>query len=338
MKGYGSWEKTSRNRRSSSLRKEWAVFFFCLLMATALPALAAFAFGLVPQSRAEGLSEQTTVRICRHGSEESEELTLSRVLALSLAATNPSDTPIASVEAQAVVLRSRAVWWMDYCDGEEESEQGSDLDGGIRTLCDSSAHGLPYRSEGELMALLGEEETAARIAAAERALKATDGRVLCYGGEVIPAMLHGSSHGMTRSVEELPWLTAAATPEESPRTVHRIAAEDARAALAVRFGLLLSADPREWGLSTAPAEGVTETVSVGGETLTATVVADALGLPSGNLQIEVTPAALIVTCTGEGSGCGLSRAGAAVYARGGLGWGEILAHYYPDCTLGLAWE
>ena len=334
MKHYNKGENPTSGRRSA-LRREWGMLLFGLLMATALPALAAALLGLSPAKEEHGLSGDTPVRICRHGEGEAEELPLERVLILSLAATNASDAPAASLEAQAVVLRSRAVWWIDYCDGDDVDGKGGDA---LHTLCDSPAHGLPYLAEEELSALLGETETAARIDAAEQALQATRGQVLCYEGEVIPAMLHGSSAQRTRAVEELPWLTAAATPEEPPRTVHRIAAEDARAALAARFGLTLSADPEEWGISTAPADGITETVRVSGAELTATVFADALGLPSGNLRIEVTPAALLITCTGEGSGCGLSREGAAVYARGGLCWQEILAHYYPDCTLGQMWR
>ncbi|MGM9647771.1 MAG: SpoIID/LytB domain-containing protein [Eubacteriales bacterium] len=326
-------------RQKRGLRKEWALGLFGLLMATALPALAALLFGLSGGGEAEFLSEQTVVLICRHGGEEADELTLERVLILSLAATNASDTPSASLEAQAVVLRSRAVWWMDYCDGGAEKEQESaKTPVARRTLCDSPAHGLPYCSERELTVALGKDETAARIDAAKRAVTATRGQVLCFEGEVIPAMVHTSSVGVTRSVESLPWLTSVTTPEEAAVTVCRIPAEDARAALAARFGLLLSADPREWEVAVSPNEGTAESVCVGGTILSATVFADALDLPSGNLQIEGTADALIVTCRGAGSGCGLSRAGAEVYARGGLNSGEILSHYYPDCTLGQAWE
>lgn len=326
------------DHRKPKLRREWGILLFCLLMATALPALTARLLGILPSSREVGLTGEMSIRICCHGSDQSEETTISRALILSLAATNRSDTPAASLEAQAVVLRSRAVWWIDYCHGDEEDRQGESAQKGYHTLCDSPSHGIPYRSEQSLLRLWGEQETAARIAAAEQAVEATRGQVLCFEGEVIPAMLHGSSPKVTRGVEELPWLTSISTPEEPPVTVHRIAAEDARAALAARFGILLSADPREWEIATAPHEGVTETVRLGESQLTATLFADALGLPSGNLQMEATAEALIVTCTGEGSGCGLSRAGAAVYAAGGLSWGEILAHYYPDCTLGRVWK
>ncbi|MBQ8288742.1 MAG: hypothetical protein IJX76_08255 [Clostridia bacterium] len=335
-----------------SLRKEWVAAVFALLMATALPALTAYLFGLEGNRGVDALSEETSVVIFRHGEEAAEEMTLERALILSLAATNPSDTPAASLEAQAVVLRSRAVWWMGYCNGDTEQGSGEAGNGrtespqteGLqtedlrRTLCDSPAHGLPYRSESELTAILGAEETTARIAAAEQAAASTRGQVLCFEGEVIPAMIHTSSAGATRTVEELSWLCSVTTPEEAVVAVCRVDAEDARAALAARFGLLLSADPTEWEISVTTDSGITESVRVGGETLAATVIADALSLPSGNFVIEAAEDALVITCMGEGSGCGLSRAGADVYARGGLSWGEILAHYYPDCTLGRAWE
>ncbi|MBQ7324205.1 MAG: hypothetical protein IJW98_00525 [Clostridia bacterium] len=364
-------------------RKEWAVAVFSLLMATALPALAAMVAGISVRSGTDGLTEQTTVCLCRHDTEVREELTFGRILALSLAATNASDTPAASLEAQAILLRSRGVWWMNYCgsveekssnwdefsgnreedgsrredasanvasDGgksdrngapvEESGRKGQKVaekgDGAPIVLCDSPVHGLPYLSYDELVSLWGESETDARIAAAQQAVKVTRGQVLCYEGEVVPAILHHSSGGVTRSVERLPWLAAVATPEVGSESVCTYSAEEARNALAAGFGLLLPADPLQWELTLqSDAEGRAEWVTVAGERLPGTAFAEALRLPSVAFSVQVSNDTLIFTCTGAGSGCGLSRAGAAIYAAGGLTCGEILAHYYPDCTVGV---
>lgn len=401
MKNCNPHTNNHPNEGRGRFRREWAVALFCLLMATALPALAAMAAGFSASARGDRLTEETVFLLCRHGNDEGmaeEELSLGRLLALSLAATNPSDTPAASLEAQAILLRSRAVWWMDYCHiGEEDAEAdeektarrqangGEDRENGavveengsktknmeenntsrkesaengvetkkteendtamkqntqngaaLPILCDSPVHGLPYLSQDELNSCFGEQETMERLKAAEKAVEVTRGQVLCYEGEVVPALLHHSSGGVTRSVENLPWLASVPTPEEGEEAVCRLSAEEARAALAARFGLLLPADPALWELTPETGEdGRVETVEVAGVELSGTAFAEALSLPSATFALTVEADALTFTCAGEGSGCGLSRAGAAIYAAGGLNCGEILAHYYPDCTVGV---
>ncbi len=345
MKQYNERPKTGEKASGRGLRREWAVSLFCLLMATALPALAALAFRLSPGGQEPPITEETKVTVYRHFDEEDEareEMTLERLLTLSLAATNRSDTPAASWEAQAILLRSRAVWWLDYCtaDPADEGEGTSPVSvGERRALCDSPTHGLPYRSEAELAKALGERETELRIAAAREAVRTTAGQVLCYEGEVIPALLHHSSSGVTRTVEDLPWLASVPTPELPSENAVSLDAKEVRVILAARFGLILPDSPTRWGLSLQQGEeGRAAQVQIGTAVLSAVEFAGALALPSVDFTVEVREETLLVTCTGEGSGCGLSRAGAALYAESGLCMAEILAHYYPDCTLGKLWE
>ena len=343
-------------------RKEWGIAIFSLLMATALPALVAMMAGISAGAESGRLTDQAAVCMSRHGTGEVEEQTMGGLIALSLAATNSSDTPAASLEAQAILLRSRGVWWMDYCtDWEENGSTGEESGTKTKTetekntkkgekkqvegdgtkkrslpvLCDSPSHGLPYLSYAELVELWGKEEADARISVAERAVKLTRGQVLCYEGEVVPALLHHSSSGVTRSVESLPWLSAVATPEMSREAISARSAEEVRHMLAARFGLLLSPDPALWGLELHKGEdGRVETVELMGESLQGSAFANALCLPSNAFSVEVKSDVLTFVCKGEGSGCGLSREGAAIYAADGLTCGEILAHYYPDCTVG----
>ena len=369
MKNYDKNTDSHSSCRGGRYGKEWAVAIFSLLMATALPALAAMMVGISVGSGGEGFTENSMVCLCRHDIDGTEELTFGRLLALSLAATNGSDTPAASLEAQAILLRSRGVWWLDYCgSGEDEGSEredfsengesgetkskkngvqveGSDKKGRKRdevgepshpTLCNSPIHGMPYLSYHELVDLWGEEEADARLEAAERAVMLTRGQVLCYEGEIVPALLHHSSGGVTRSVENLPWLAAVATPETGHEAVITCSAEEVRNALAAGFGLLLPSDPLRWELSLQTAEdGRVEWLTVVGEQLPGSAVAEALSLPSASFTVQADSDTLTFVCTGEGSGCGLSRAGAAIYAAGGLSCGEILAHYYPDCTVGV---
>lgn len=349
--------------------REWTIALFGLLMATALPALVAMMAGIGAGTGAGGIHDGTMLSICRHETGDREEQTLGRLIALSLAATNESDTPAASWEAQAILLRSRGVWWLDYCeygdgkeekgsskeerDGKEEVERSQNEENGgqvtengenavksgrgeLHILCDSPSHGLPYQSYDELVELWGKQETDARLSAANRAVELTHGQVLCYEGEVVPALLHHSSGGVTRSVECLPWLAAVATPEDGREAVCTLTSEEARHLLAAHLGVLLPSDLTQWALTLhSDRDGRATTVELAGESLSGDAFANALSLPSTTFSVEVNADSLTFICRGEGSGCGLSREGAAIYASGGLTCGEILAHYYPDCTVGV---
>lgn len=320
--------------REGRLRKEWLLALFGLLMAMALPALAAILAGAVSSRAEEADWEHTTVCILRHRAEaesEPERLPLARIMALSLAATNPSDTPMESLAAQAVVLRSRAIWWMDYCEMEEYAHLEDEVH---PILCDSPSHGLPYLSAGELATEYGSDEAAKRIAAGEKAVEMTQGQVLSYEGEVIPALLHDSSPGRTRSAEELEWLTAVSTPETGKVEEVILPAEEARLSLATNFGISLAEHPSDWTVTLHANEvGWVETVELLGTQWSGNLFAEALSLPSACFTMRLEEDRISFTVTGEGSGCGLSRAGASIYAEGGLGWQEILAHYYPRCAV-----
>ena len=371
MKSGGMHGANGKKRgKVGRFRREWIIALFCLLMATALPALVAIVAGVSEESVDFQLSDETVFGVCRHNGAEREEVTLGRLIALSLAATNSSDTPEASLQAQAILLRSRGVWWMNYCTiGEEDSyeeeekynstnesaqergiseepeeQNGELMKESVRTqkandslpiLCDSSVHGLPYLSYDELVDRWGEKETAARISAADRAIQATRGQVLCYDGEVVPALLHHSSGSITRSVESLPWLSAVSTPEEERETVCARSEEEVRHCLAAALRLLLPSDSALWELSLeTDSQGRVESVTILGQSFSGSTVANALNLPSVAFEIEMEGETLTFICRGEGSGCGLSREGAAIYAADGLSCGEILLHYYPSCTVG----
>lgn len=225
--------------------KEILLLIFCLLIGSALPALTALLFGKLPTAPAKQ-SDDSLLLFCDHDEGKAPEaLTMRELLIGTLAAYNPSDTPIESLKAQAVALRSRALCLIGYCRGE-----GS--------ICNSPSHGLVYADKDELTSLWGQAEADARLKTAEEAVRAVENEVLRYGDDYALALTHSASAGMTREMEGYPYLASVKTPEA------RVSGE---------------------------IEGVEE------------------------------------------SGYGLSRAGAALYAEEGLGYREILLHYFPGTTL-----
>lgn len=335
--------KINKNRDNSSphrpgrFYKERGVMLFGLLMATALPALFAL-IGNIGYSRAPQRPwDDRSISIYRHEEMQSDEsLSLREIIALSLAATNPSDTPTHSLAAQAIALRSRAIWWIDYCEAWEESDVNADRSSQSARLhlCDDPAHGLPYLSAKELASIWGKEEASKRIQAGEQAVDDTRGMVLCYEGQVIPALLHHSAPKSTRCVKELQWVSGVNTPEEGKKQSLTYSIEEVRLRIASAFGIAISENSQEWEISTqADSVGWVEQVKMGDTVVSGDAFADALALPSACFTLQIERNCFIVTTTGEGSGCGLSREGASIYARGGLNYGEILAHYYPQCTV-----
>ena len=308
--------------------EKW-ILLFGVLMATALPLLLVTVSGLDRSAKSDGQGEDRQILLLRHteeGEPEMERTTFAGVLALSLAATNSSQTPVESLAAQAVVLRSRAVWWSDYCPSVGRAD--------CVKLCDSPSHGLPYLSQRELMDLYGEEEGTARLERAARAVESTQGMVLCYEGEVIPAMLHYSSPGNTRSSGQLAWVCGVSTPESGKQGSYFFSVEETRLCLAAAFGVEISAKPWEWSIAAkADDDGWVKTVQIGEVTVSGDAFASALSLPSVCFTLQAERDGLRVTTVGEGSGCGLSREGAAIYAASGLTRWEILGHYFPCCTV-----
>lgn len=180
--------------------KELLLLCFCLLVGCALPALAAILFGSTPTEQ-DRLSDDSLLGFYTHDGEEGSELTLHELLIGTLAAYNSADTPIESLKAQAVALRSRAACLVGYCRGEKW------------TLCDSISHGLYYVDIDALTSMYGKEEASARRKAAEQAVDAVRNEVLCYEESYVLALTHSASSGKTRAMEGYPYLASVTTPE-----------------------------------------------------------------------------------------------------------------------------
>ena len=73
--------------------------------------------------------------------------------------------------------------------------------------------------------------------------------------------------------------------------------------------------------------------TVGGVQTTGQELRGLLGLRSARFWLDYEGDALCFTVKGYGHGVGMSQAGAQVMAQSGSTYAEILAAYYPGCTL-----
>lgn len=302
--------------------KEVLLLVFCLLIGCALPALTALIFGYIPTEN-RSITDDSPIILYSHGEEgEGRTLTMRELLVGTLAAYNPSDTPIESLKAQAVALRSRACCLIGYCKEEQSS------------LCDSTSHGLAYADREELTALWGKDEAALRVELAAQAVDAVKNEVLCYDECYVLALTHSSSPGETKEMEGYPYLASVSTPEEGSE--NRIVLSRGRfAEIAAESLGIACLEGEDWAIElTAGEAGRVEKVQIGDREVDGGDFAAAMGLPSDAFTVTVGEEITFV-CRGVGSGYGLSREGAALYGSQGLDYQEILMHYFPGSRLSV---
>lgn len=300
--------------------KELLLLIFCLLLGCALPALIATLFGHIPAETNEITDDSELVFYSHDRAGEPIKLALRELLIGTLAAYNASDTPIESLKAQAVALRSRVCCLLGYCKGE------------MRSLCDSPSHGLAYADEGELASVWGSEEASARLKAAEEAVDAVRNEVLCYEDSYVLALTHSSSPSETKEMEGYPYLISVTTPESGAVSYVTLDRSEFAKIAAEKLGIACP-EGEEWAITlTCSESGRVERVQIGGREVDGEAFAEAMELPSDAFTLTVGEE-ITFTCRGMGSGYGLSREGAALYSEQGLGYREILLHYFPSTTL-----
>jgi len=168
--------------------------------------------------------------------------------------------------------------------------------------------------------------------------------VLTYEGEPIIAAFHSMSSGMTESAENawgapvdylVPVESSSDKSAPSYEETVRIGRDELRSRLEAAFdGIQLGEDMTKW-LKTAEisASGTVLTARAGDRTVTGNEIRTALGLRSADFDVSFDGDEAVFTTRGYGHGVGMSQYGANSMAAAGSTWREILAHYYPDCSI-----
>lgn len=265
--------------------------------------------------------------------DEITETTMADHLVMAVAAEMPVTFEFEALKAQAVAARTYII----YCT-EHENPRHPDAD----VCCDSSCC-LAYKDEKELRAAWGAsyEDNMELI---RSAVEATDGQVLCYGGETILAAFHSSSAGKTENGTELwgdvPYLTSVSSPESEndvPNFVTRVevTVENFRETIAgINSAAVFEGDALGWlGDADIDDSGRVRSITVGGQTIPGTKMRSAFALRSTAFTLTYTDGIFVFTVTGYGHGLGMSQYGANVLARKGFAYNEILEHYYSGAEL-----
>lgn len=164
--------------------------------------------------------------------------------------------------------------------------------------------------------------------------------VISFEGQPILAAFHAVSPGKTESAEVV-WGRAVAylvpCESEGDSLSPGFASSETLSPEALAEALSLSdppEDPETWFSDAAYSDsGTLQTVSLCGEEITGAALREALSLRSAAISVSFDGENFVFDVKGYGHGVGMSQYGADYYARQGLTWQEIIAHYYPGTEI-----
>ena len=175
------------------------------------------------------------------------------------------------------------------------------------------------------------------------AVTETDGGYLTYGDSPIEAVFHSSSAGATESSgaiwNDRAYLVSVASPETAADVPDYVSTVDftpdelRQSLLTADSTLTFSDNPALWISDvTCTNSGRVDRVTVCGQRMSGAALRKALGLRSTAFTVSYD-GSFTFTVTGYGHGVGMSQYGANVFAKQGMDYRGILAHYYPNTQL-----
>ena len=274
--------------------------------------------------------------LCLSVDGELREITMAEYLPLALAGEMPASFPPEALKAQAVAIRTYALYYR-----AQRKDAHPDAD-----VCADPGCCAALAKESELRAGWGEHfaEYAQKIA---DAVRDTDGQYLAWEDAPALTVFHASSAERTEAGAALGvdkrYLVSVDTPETESRvrnlltTVEVSAEELAKAVSAVAPSADFSGDPSGWiGPVTLDAAGRVRQLELGGASVSALALRQLFSLRSTDFTLSCSEGRFLFRVRGYGHGLGMSQYGAGLMAEDGADYAEILAHYYPGTALVIA--
>lgn len=257
--------------------------------------------------------EAQTVRLLADG--EVTELSLHDYLIGVLMAEVPMDFEPEALRAQAVASRTYALHCVKH--------DGADV------CADSGCCQAWREPQGE-----------ASCEKARAAVEATDGKVLCYGGELIDATFFSCSGGMTEDAlavwgAQVPYLQSVESPGEEQAAAFHSEAVFTPEEFAARLpGAELTGDPAGWlGEEQRTEGGGVASMEIGDMCCTGTELRRIFSLRSTRFDLTYRDGSFCFDVYGSGHRVGLSQYGAQAMAQSGADYAEILHTYYTGAEI-----
>lgn len=323
-----------------------------LIIVIFIPAIIVKTFNFVPKEdkrqinrtdpkREEAPEFHGKVKVYNIKTEEVMELDLEEYVKGVVAAEMPAEFHIEALKAQAVASRTYAINRMLKHDRGHPDHPEAPLCTGI--------HCQVYLSLEELNSIHArgwEEKYWGKI---EEAVESTKGQVLYYEGELIEALYHSTSGGMTEDAidvfaVDLPYLKAVESQyeEEAPRykATVTMTGDEFVDKINKKFpGANVTTEniADKIKLVEKTESGRVKKISIDGNIVDGREIRELFGLNSTNFKIYYNPKTNIVEIEtmGYGHGVGMSQWGANGMAKNGKTYEEILRHYYTGVELGL---
>ena len=267
------------------------------------------------------------------------ETTMAEYLPLALAGEMPASFSVEALKAQAVALRTYALYY-------RAQPKTVHPDAAVCTnagCCCAAANPAALRDAWGARY----DEDWQKLCAA---VQATDGQYLRYDDAPALTVFHASSAVCTEDGSALGvglrYLVSVATPETSDlvtglTTTVEVSPEEFRTAIrSVAPDAALDGSPDTWlGRTNLSASGRVASMEIGGQTVTGLTLRQLFSLRSTDFTLTAeADGSLRFRVRGYGHGLGMSQYGADLLARDGADCAAILSHYYPGTVLARVTE
>lgn len=253
-----------------------------------------------------------------------EHLDLEEYILGVVLAEMPTEFELDALMAQAVVARSYA-----YKNMLKSKHAKGDL-------CTNSECCQAYLSQEEYLNAGGDPAMLNKVA---ETVRKTSEQILTYEGQIIDATYFSCSGGRTEAAyavwgSDVPYLQSVDSPGEENASHYTDTVQFSSSDFCKKLGIDLIGPAGLWVEDISYTEGGgVATVDLGGHHFSGTQIRMLLGLPSTAFVISAVGDTVTITTKGFGHRVGMSQYGANAMAKRGIGYDEILAHYYPGTEL-----
>lgn len=262
-----------------------------------------------------------------HYKEGEEQMPLETYLIGVVAAEMPVYFDEEALKAQAITARTYTL---------KRLKENPDIifTEGIQDFC----------SEKQLEEMWGVKDYTFYYTRIRNAVQKTSGQVIIYNGELIDAVFHSTSIGMTRRAldvwgQDIPYLQVAESLEDinAPTYLHKYSFDfNDFQDKAIQYDgeIVFSKDlPSEIQIIERNKEGYILSILVGNKIFDGEEFRKIFELASSNFSLSFTENQINIICKGYGHGVGLSQYGAEAMANSGKSYSDIIKHYFKDIEI-----
>jgi len=324
-----------------------------LVISIIVPTIIVETFNIVPKESSnmdeeeESIEEESKkvefngkIKIYDTDTQEVVEMDLEEYIKGVVAAEMPAEFHIEALKAQAVASRTYAInRILKYPEGNPGHPEAP--------LC-TGVHCQAYLTLDELNQIHAKDWGEKYWPKIEEAVESTKGQVLYYDGEIIEALYHSTSGGMTEDAinvfnVDLPYLKSVESQYEESAPKYKatvtMTVDEFIEKLNSRFkGANITKDnlADKVKLVEKTESGRVKKIAIDGTVIDGREIRQLFELNSTNFKIYYNPSTGIIDIEtlGYGHGVGMSQWGANGMAKAGKTYEEILKHYYTGVTIG----